>query len=126
MKKLKILLIVVGVLVIGYFGFKLFLGPDGHTSETDLVNSFIENLSSSDVCETHFNEETQSNCLVVVDTIKDEDVTVVSIDITNDSANVVIEVNGNRDTFMFVFIQSEVSGLKGYFYSSYYLIDYLY
>lgn len=124
-KKLKIVGIVLAVLVVLYGGYTLFLGPDGFTSEDELVESYITNLSSTDVCVTHFNEETLDVCNVFANTLKSEEVSVVLVDVNGDEAEVTLNINGTNESFTFIFISEEATGVKGFIYSSYYLIDYM-
>ena len=124
-KKLKIIGIALGVLAVLYGGYIVFLGPDGFTSEDELVESYITNLSSTDVCLTHFNEETQDVCNVFASSLKTEEVSVVSVSVSGDEAEVTLNVNGNNESFTFIFISEEATGIKGFLYSSYYLIDYM-
>jgi len=119
-----IVVIVAGVLYVGYL---VFVNPRGFTNKETLVESFIDNINSSDVCEKHFNEETLSYCEDFVGLFEGNSVVITEID-TNGS-NVVfslmIDDNVNEIEFTASFVSEEVTGLKSFFNKEYLLIDYI-
>lgn len=124
-KKLRLIGVVLASLVLLYLIFTVFLGPDGFTKKEDLVRSYISSISDTNVCIEHFNEETTDSCTFFSNALSDEEISIESISITGDEAIVVLSVNENFTTFSFIFISSEVTGVKGMLYTNYYLIDYI-
>ena len=85
MKKFgKRLLIFLGFVEVLYGAYMVFMMPSGYVNKTDVVNGYITNLSSEDVCEKHFNEETQDHCDSMTTLLKDHVVVVNSAVVNGD------------------------------------------
>jgi len=127
MKKVgKILLINFVLAVAGYTVFALFLAPKGFTSEEQVVESFFENIKSSDVCLTHIVYENTSYCEDIADLFADKDsITITTIDTINGEVSVVLDVDDVEVPLLFTFTKTKVTGLRGLIYDYYYVIDYL-
>ena len=126
MKKFgKRLLIVIGFLGVLYVAYMVFMMPSGFVNKTDVVNSYISNLSSADVCEQHFNEETQDHCASMTGQLKDHVVVVTSIAASGDNLILTITVDGTVMVFEVSFVVVEVTGLKSFFNKTYYYIDFM-
>lgn len=126
MKKFgKRLLIFIGFLGVLYVCYMVFMMPSGFVNKTDVVNSYITNLSTADVCEKHFNEETQAHCESMTGQLKDHVVVVSSIAASGDNLILTITVDGTIMVFEVSFVAVEVTGVKGFFNKTYYYIDFM-
>lgn len=123
-KLLKRVLIVVGVIALLYFVYLFFIMPNGFVNEEAVVTSFIENIESSDVCQTHFIEETSSICEAFITSVEEESLVIESMTKTSSGMSVVIKVTDEVDLdFDFTFKTYEPSGLRKFFNGEYYLIE---
>ena len=126
MKKLgKRLLIFVGFLGVLYAAYMVFMMPSGYVNKTDVVNGYITNLSSADVCEKHFNEETQEHCESMTGLLKDHVVVVNSAVVNGDNITLSLTVDGTTMVFDVSFVAVEVTGVKSFFNKTYYYIDFM-
>ena len=126
MKKLgKRLLIFIGILGVLYAAYMIFMMPSGFVDKNALVNSYIDNLSASDVCEEHFNEETAGHCAALTGLMKDHTVVVVNTTTSGDNLIVYLTVDGSEINFVVSFIEVPVTGLKSFFNKTYYYIDFM-
>lgn len=103
----------------------IFVIPAGYVSKTDVVNGYITNLNSADVCEKHFNEETQDHCASMTGLLKDHVVLVTSQAIVGETIIVSLTVDGIAMTFEVSFVAVEVTGVKSFFNKTYYYIDFM-
>lgn len=126
MKKFgKRVLIFVGFLGILYAAYMVFMIPSGYVSKVDLVNGYISNLDSSDVCEKHFNLETETHCESMITLLKDHEVEVTSVAGSGENIILTLTLDGSEIYFEVSFIEVEVTGVKSVFNKIYYLIDFM-
>ena len=103
----------------------IFVMPAGYVNKTDVVNGYINNLNSIDVCEEHFNEETQNHCTSMTNLLKDHVVVVTDQQVVGDTIVVSLTVDGIVMTFEVSFVAVEVTGVKRFFNKVYYYIDFM-
>lgn len=126
MKKFgKRVLIFIGFLGVLYASYMIFMMPAGYVNQTDVVNGYITNLKSTDVCEKHFNEETQDHCASMTNLLKDHVVVVTSIVASGDDMIVSLTVDGVIMQFKVSFVAVPVTGVKSVFNKTYYYIDFM-
>ncbi len=126
MKKFgKRLLIFIGFLGVLYAAYMIFMMPGGYVNKVDAVNGYITNLSAEDVCEKHFNEETQAHCASMTGLLKDHVVVVTSTTVSGDNVTLALTVDGVPMEFDVSFVAVEVTGVKSFFNKTYYLIDFM-
>ena len=119
--KIVLILAIVGGLV--YAGILVFVNPAGFVNKEDLTKSYITNIATTDVCETHFNTETQSACEIFKDSLSGHTVSVVSTTVSGENVVLVLDIDGTQGTFTVLFVEEEVTGLKGILNKYYYYID---
>ncbi len=126
MKKFgKRVLIFVGIIGVLYAVYMLMVMPGGYVDKNDLVNGYVDNLNSSDVCLDHFNEETQGHCAAMTELLKDHTVVVTSTVTSGDTLIVYLTVDGSEVDFVVSFVEVEVTGIKSVFNKTYILIDFM-
>ena len=121
-KRLLILLGFVGVL---YAAYMVFMMPSGYVNKADVVNGYITNLNSADVCEKHFNEETQDHCDSMTTLLKDHVVVVNSAVANGEKITLSLTVDGTTMQFEVSFVAVPVTGLKSFLNKTYYYIDFM-
>ena len=121
-KRLLILLGFVGVL---YAAYMVFMMPSGYVNKADVVNGYITNLNSADVCEKHFNEETQDHCDSMTTLLKDHVVVVNSAVANGENITLSLTVDGTTMQFEVSFVAVPVTGLKSFLNKTYYYIDFM-
>ena len=121
-KRFLILLGFVGVL---YAAYMVFMMPSGYVNKADVVNGYITNLNSADVCEKHFNEETQDHCDSMTTLLKDHVVVVNSAVANGEKITLSLTVDGTTMQFEVSFVTVPVTGLKSFFNKTYYYIDFM-
>lgn len=126
MRKLYIILIIF-FMVLGLVGFFYlgFVRATGFKTKNDVIESFVENIPSSDVCETHFIDATFDSCSTFVDLLVDDNVTVKSSTAVQEKMLVVLTINDNDAEFIFHFQTTKNTGLKSVFNKQYFLIEYI-
>lgn len=125
-KKLgKLLIILVGVGGVGYVAFLVFVSPSGFTEKEELINSYFENITSSTVCDDHFNTETQDYCTSFTSIIDTRTIEVSTLTENGDNYTVVVLVDNVSLEFDISFVEIEVTGLKAFLNSTYYEIDFI-
>ena len=90
----KRVLIFIGILGILYAAYMIFFMPSGYIAEADVVNGYIANLSSEDVCEKHFNTETQDHCESMTGLLEGHTVVVTDTTANGDDITLTITVDG--------------------------------
>lgn len=126
MKKFgKRVLIFIGIIGVIYAAYMIFVMPAGYINEADVVNGYITNLNSADVCEKHYNEETQDHCDSMTTLLKDHIVVVTGTSANGDLITLSITVDGVAMEFDVSFVEVEVTGVKSVFNKTYYLIDFM-
>ena len=124
LKKLKKLLIVVVVIGgIGYVSFLVFVNPAGFVDKEELINSYFDNIESDDVCNDHFNPETNDFCVSFSNLLDSRVIVVTNLTKNGDDYVVTITIDGTEGEFDISFIEIEVTGLKSFLNKTYYKID---
>ena len=124
MKKFgKILLIIVVIGGVLYGSYMFFLMPKGFVSETEVTQSFLDNIKTTTVCEEHFNPETISLCETFTTGLADSEIIVVSIVKLGDTMHVTLSVGDTSESFVFSFLEIDNSGVNGFLNKTYYKID---
>ena len=123
-KKLGKLLIIIGIIGgVGYVGFLVFVNPGGFTNKEELINSYFENITSTTVCEDHFNTETESFCSDFQTLIGSRVIVVTTLTASGSEYEVVLTLDGVETEFVITFVEVEVTGVKSFLNSTYYRID---
>jgi len=114
------LIIIAGV---GYAVYFVFIIPAGFTDKEELINSYFTNIQSESLCEDHFNPETEDFCLNLQILIENRTLVVTTLTKDGDNYLATVSVDGVDNIFEISFIEVEVTGLKSFMNSTYYLID---
>lgn len=105
-KLVRVLIVIIVIGVLAWAGLT-FLLPGGFNSETAVVQSFLDNQASEDVCEEHFNPETLQICEAFVDGLDGVTYTVDSTVKLGSEVIVTISVGSTSESFTFTFIEEE-------------------
>ena len=125
---LKLRNLLFGIIIlagVGYAVYFVFIIPAGFTDKEELINSYFTNIQSESLCEDHFNSETEDYCLNLQLLIEDRTLEVVTLTIDGDNYLATVSVNGEDIEYEISFIEIEVTGLKSFMNSTYYLIDFI-
>ena len=124
LKKLKkLLIIVVAIGAIGYVSFLVFVNPAGFTDKEELINSYFDNIESDDLCDDHFNSETNDFCISFTNLLDSREIEVIDLTKNGDDYIVTISIDGTEGEFDITFVEIEVTGLKSFLNKIYYKID---
>lgn len=124
MKKIgKIFLIIVVISAVLYAVYMFVILPKGFTNKEVLARSFFDNIATEDLCDTHFNPETDSFCTTFQDLLKTQTIVVGTVTSFGDEVTVGILVGGNTEEFTMTFIKESNSGPNSIFNKFYYKID---
>lgn len=124
MKKiLKIALIVIAIAAVLYFVYIFLMMPNEKNSPESLARDYFENINASDLCETHFNPDTEVFCSDFQDLFVDQSVVVENTEVSGQYVIVTISIGENESDFSVTFISEDVPGIKGFFNGKTYLID---
>ena len=119
LKPLMIFLLV-GVLLFAFY--YLTLRPSGFTSESEVVEAFLNDLDDSN-CDEYFVNETRDVCINFVTLLKNEDISVIEVSNSGGRVTADITVNEIEVTFVFEVVGVDPGGLKGILTKYYYYID---
>jgi hypothetical protein len=97
--------------------------PTTNNSQTVLAESYFVNIGEDDLCETHFNAETIAYCETFQDLLKNETIIIESAAKNGEIVNVTITIGSTHEVFRVTFIETPVTGVKGFFNKTYYEID---
>ncbi len=124
LNKLKKLLIMIVVISgVGYGGFIVFVTPAGFTDKEELINSYFDNIESDDLCDDHFNSETNDFCISFTNLLDSREIEVIDLTKNGDDYIVTISIDGTEGEFDITFVEIEVTGLKSFLNKIYYKID---
>ena len=122
--KLRNLLFVVIIIAgIGYGVYYVFVIPSGFTDKEELLNSYFDNFETESSCENHYNPETEDFCINFQNSNGTRTLEVTDLTKNGDDYVVNVLVGGVETEFNFTFIEVEVTGVKSFMNSTYYLID---
>ena len=126
MKKFgKRVLIFVGILGVLYAAYMIFMMPSGYVNKIDVVNGYIANLDNADICEKHFNEETQNHCDSITNLFEGKEVIITNTVVDGDNIILSVTVDGIAMEFEVSFVAVTVTGVKSVFNKIYYYIDFM-
>ena len=126
LKKLRKLLIIFVVLGgLGYIAFLVFVNPSGFTDKEELVNSYFDNIQSSDVCDEHFNPETVDFCTSFKTLLDGRTLEITDLSKNGDQYELTILIDSVETEFIVSFIEIPVTGLKSFMNGTYYKIDFI-
>ena len=124
-KMLKLIGIIAFIGALGYVFFLFFVSPGVENDKVTLTKDFMDNISDTTICDTHFNPETKSICTTFRDTFKDETDLEYSLVTVGDVVRITFTdaVTENEIDFEFTFLEETNTGISGFFHSTNYKID---
>ena len=123
LKLRKIFIILIILAGLGYSVYFIFIIPAGFNDKETLVESYFENIRSSDVCDEHFNSESEVYCLGFTDLMDGKTLVISDLGPNGDNLTLNIVVDDVDMEFTVSFVEIEVSGVKSFMNKTYYLID---
>jgi hypothetical protein len=122
LKRITRLIVIIAVIFLFY---KLFLTPQGYTSDVKLAKDFFQNLQTSTACDTYFLDETKDLCESFQSMMDGQTYEITGVVSMNQTVLVTISNDDLSVTFTVHFARINASGPSHYLYPYYYLIDHV-